>query len=50
MTAFEGYPRTCEACRKPVVITGPVALWFETGPDRVKRSWHFDCRSGRGVA
>ena len=50
VTAFEGYPKVCERCGLQVRITGLVALWFETGEDRVKRSWHFQCRSGRGVA
>ena len=43
VTKFDGYPKVCAGCGLPVRITGTVALWFETGRDRVKRSFHFDC-------
>lgn len=42
---FDGYPKVCGICGEPVRITGILPLWFETGDDGVKRSYHFKCRS-----
>ena len=42
VTKFDGYPKVCAGCGRPVRITGLVALWFETSGGQ-RRSFHFDC-------